>query len=102
MPTDHAFSLRAFNSSAVSGVLKAFFPVLSRVGPPDMNTLTSRESTTVRFLLTSALICLTTSIAISQTPELVVQTGQSGPVKTVVFSPDGKLLASCGEKTIHL
>ena len=34
--------------------------------------------------------------AFAQKPELVVQTGHSGEVTTVAFSPDGKILASAG------
>src|SRR5262245_49892291 len=40
------------------------------------------------------LVCLLSTRALAQKPELVVQTGHTTSINTVVLSPDGKLLAS--------
>src|SRR5688572_27491023 len=51
----------------------------------------------------SALLFLAGGVCSAQKPELVVQTGHSGWVYSVAFSPDGKLLASgSSDQTIKL
>ncbi len=51
----------------------------------------------IKLALAAALLLVTTLPALSQAPELVVQTGHSGIVNSVAFSPDGKTVASGGE-----
>ena len=46
-----------------------------------------------------AFLVLAAITSAAQKPELVVQTGHSGDVAAVAFSPDGKMLASGGRTT---
>src|SRR5438876_127611 len=57
----------------------------------------------IRLALILALLLLIMAPAFSQKPELYVQTGHSGFVLSVAFSPDGKMLASgSADNTIKL
>lgn len=55
-------------------------------------------------LWVAAALLLLTAVARGQRPELVVQTGHAGSVEEMIFSPDGRLLATVGEqdRTIRL
>ncbi|MDQ3817021.1 MAG: hypothetical protein M3362_04940, partial [Acidobacteriota bacterium] len=55
-----------------------------------------------RLLLLLCISHLASVVCDAQKPELVVQTGPTSVVKSVAFSPDGKLLASVSDMTIIL
>lgn len=56
---------------------------------------------TIRYVV--AICCGLSTVAMSQSTELIMQSGHAGFVTSVVFSPDGKVLGSCSwDSTIKL
>src|SRR2546423_9673350 len=56
----------------------------------------------LRSLLKCSGLLFLASSALAQNPELVVQTGHSGPVLSVAYSPDGKTLVSADDSEVKV